>query len=383
MIRSRLTNYAANMRASGNNDADYLYYNIDISNKTNVNTLAKFDETRVIPLLKHPDEYEMSIVRFSVPTSNIPLLIWPGDDVYTITIEWQGTSITQFLQWGGQGFDLYGPAIYSYQEICDIVNTAMNGIYTSFGITFPGPLPAPDWNLFSLQAPRMIFNPETRRFSLQFPYETPDYNNPSVGPVVNGHWSSKDPPSPPENEIKVFFNRASNNLVRGFQWIVDETNDDKFFRIVVGDNFNNILNPDPTDPLSQLYNMEQLFVNLQSINQLSNIIFRTSKIPVVSEYSSGQRNITQQILTDFELSDDSDFNVSVNYFPQGPLRYYPMTSLSSDFRDIDVQVFWKNRNGNEFPLYISPGKNLTIKMQFRKVPSIVFDEVVQGQYGDA
>ena len=342
-----------------------IYYNIDIYNDPVKNNekiiLAKFDESRTVPLIENPNDYELSIVRFSIPAQNIPILIWPGDDVFKISIEWKGFTASSFLQFSGQGLNVYGLAIYTYQELCDIFNAAFLDIHVQLTNQFPGPLPGTeDWLFYAYKPVKYLYDPN--KFIFEIPYETP---------VTKGNWDTKVLPSDP---IQIFFNREMAKLIRGHQFSVNTSDNDKFFKLEVGNNGNNIV----LDQDGELvYKLKQEFVTLSSINDLDNIIFRTSKVPVVSEYLGSQTNQTQQILTDFELLQENSFDGSdIQFFPSGPLRYYPLQT-NTDFRDIDVQVFWKNREGSEFPLFISPGEKCSIKIQFRKVPAIVFEEVIQ------
>jgi hypothetical protein len=339
---------------------------------------ARFSEDRVIPILDNPNEYELSIVRFSVPTNTIPIFIWPGDDFYKVTIEWRGVRKSAFMEFAGQGLTLYGIAIYHYQEICDSMNAALKNIFDQLSAEFPGPLPAPDWALYAYKPPFFVFSQELKQFQFIIPYTTPDYSTPPDGINEDEHWSSVIAPVDPLNEIKLFFNRNVEKFMSGFQFIgnsIDAYSDD-VFRLVIQNTFNNVVQLNLSDPLTTQYAMNQTYSNLSIINDFENLIFRTSRIPIVNEFQGTQKNITRQILTDFVPLPGAFDASTIVYYPQGPLRHYPLIT-NVDFRSTDLQVFWENKQGIEFPVYLLPNRTLSVKIQFRKKPSISLDEVLR------
>lgn len=354
----------------------YYYYNVEIFNDTNNFKLARFTETRVVPILTKPNDYELSIIRFKVPSQAIPILVWPGDNVFKVTFTWQGQETFAFLNLPPNiGVPEYGNAIYNYQEFVDSLNAAFANCYNQMSILFPGPWPtSPEWNLFTEQSPIMIYDNVTKFFSIQFPWITPNYTDPIVPSQISfGNWTTT-PQSGPSNQIKIFFNEKLGSLLRGFRYNLDLSDNDKYYNLVVQDNKNNLTNVSSDIILT----MPQDYTILNSFNDLDDIVFRTNSVPVTNEMIGAQRNILQQILTDFEVT-ESDFDSSnIQFFAIGPLRYYPLNS-NSEMRTLDLQVFWKNKSGLEFPLFIAPGQKLTVKIQFRKVPSIVLKEVLEDQ----
>lgn len=59
-------------------DNTHTYYNIFTRNTTNANAPAVFNETRSTPILANPSHYYMSITRILIPTSQIPIFVFPG-----------------------------------------------------------------------------------------------------------------------------------------------------------------------------------------------------------------------------------------------------------------------------------------------------------------
>lgn len=349
---------------------DYQYLNIRILNdpeeNDNKSVPATFDETRVQPILEKPDEYELSIVRFSIPTNTIPIFIWPSDETYKITIEWKGFTASSFMTFAGQGLDRYGKAIYHYQELCDSFNEAMDNIFDTLSVQFAGPLPAPDWALYAKSAPRLIFDAEIYKFRVIVPYETDDYSNPSVGAPELGNWDTYNPIV--TNRISVYFNREMEKFMSGFQYIagdIDDANSDTFYQLIIKNNYNNII-PYPASGANVSYVLNQTYSNISNLSDFSNVVFRTT-MPITAEFKATQRNELQYIMTDFKPNTEEYNDSELIYVPQ-VLRYYPLTT-NEDFRRIDLACFWENSAGDQFPIFLLPNKSITVKLQFRKRPA--------------
>lgn len=56
-----------------NESADHVYYNLSLNNQTASNKKAIFNDTRSTAILKNPSEYTMSVIRFSLSKTNIPI----------------------------------------------------------------------------------------------------------------------------------------------------------------------------------------------------------------------------------------------------------------------------------------------------------------------
>jgi hypothetical protein len=75
-------NYRSSIRSSGVDDPDYLYYNADIVNNSQIDQLngvalldpqVRFNETRDKPILDNCSNYHFSIIRFSMNGSNLDI----------------------------------------------------------------------------------------------------------------------------------------------------------------------------------------------------------------------------------------------------------------------------------------------------------------------
>lgn len=336
-------------------DGDYIYYNIEVRNsRTDDKTIdAVFSENRINPILKHPSDYQLAVMRFSVPTTNIPVFIFPGvgDPQLAVRLEYNGLIINQdliFVQNASPPSTKFGNAVYSYQELADMINTAFE---QAFWFDYPvntvknlplSPTTAP---------PYLVFNSETNLFSL---FAEQVY---STAPI----------------ETKVYLNTRLHNLFPSFQSFALKTSNNPpttFWQILIKDNLNNI----PTAP-ANYYEMKQEFSTLGLWNTVTTLAFETTAIPVEQEFQGTQANVQRSIITDFEPQAEINDRQKYQFFPQGPLRYYDLDS-KQELRRIDINAIWSDKQGNNYTVTISPGESFTLKILFRKKKELLISEII-------
>lgn len=340
---------------SGQNSS-YIYYNIRIINDVeaepiNYLKVCEFNETRVIPIVTNPREYELAVVRFSIPTSNIPLIIY--SEKFKLGLTFNGTEVEATLPPPPNNNDIYGVAFYTYQEIADSFTAAFKDLYDQMFLLEPG--------LGSIvtngTSPFVTFDSKSNLYSI----------------FAETGWDTEQP-NAPVFSIGSFLARFFQS---SFSFIVNQSasSDSFVYQVVIKDNKNNDI---PSGSGYDLYRMQQLFPTTGLINSFKNIVFQTDRIPVAGEYITGfsrgadgvlsssvGTNVTRTIITDFEPLSDLQDNSTLQYFPRGPLRYYALTN-TEELRTIDVKVFWEDYEQRLFPIYLSPGDACTIKLQFRK-----------------
>jgi len=346
-----------NMKLTSRETNDYIYYNVKVSNPEDSNTirLCKFDETRVRDILKTPWDYDMAVARFDIPSSTLPIWVWPGDDQYEVSLEWQGTTVTSFVTYAGDGNAEapYGLSINTYQGLSDVITEAIQDCSDQLAAIYPGP--GLDWLNYAGPPPKMAYNPETNIFEFRVPYDTPDGGE--------GNWTTNQTGVPDPNDISLNFSRSLARVMRSFQTRI--TNDPStYYQLLIKDNGNNVVQDQITPPPPREFVMYQQYVALYDINDFDSLIFRTNRIPVNSELDGGQRDANRHILTDFKIRIQEYIEGTIQYEPR-LYRYYPLMT-NSRLREIDLQVFWQDKKGTERPLYLDAGETATVKIQFRR-----------------
>ena len=116
--------------------------------------------------------------------------------------------------------------------------------------------------------------------------------------------------------------------------------------------------------------VEQEFSTLFLWSDVYNILFETNSIPVSTENLASQTNITRRIITDFEPLQDIQNRSAIQFFPQGPLRWYDLES-NTPLTRIDLNILWSTKEGKIFPLRMNSTDELSIKLEFRRKKNYV------------
>jgi hypothetical protein len=124
--------------------------------------------------------------------------------------------------------------------------------------------------------------------------------------------------------------------------------------------------------------------SIASINPVNSIVFCTNLIPVDQSYVSpvtpfnlrtgdqalysiGTNSNIVNSLTDFQVQygHNNTYATTVFYAPISEYRLFDMNA-SSSLSIIDFNVYWKDRYGNLYPIYVFPTSHVNIKIMFRK-----------------
>jgi hypothetical protein len=324
------------------NDSEY--YNIRITDVGGTR-VASFNEERVTPILANPSQYELAVVRFSVPAQKLPIMFfrtgeekdgYDADEFYSVTMSYDGVDVTKQLVHVSTESpnDLYGkPTVWSYNDFLASLNNAFNSAFADLKAAKPlAPPTAP---------PLMHFNHVTKLFSLYAPEE----------------YLTTGPPT-----IEIFFNRELSRLFDTFQNVYYGDNPEaKRWHYVVYDLVLNHLEINGNNYLAMTQDDSTLYL----WNEIQSLQFSTNSIPVNPEFLSAQKNVTRRVITDFEPESTAPSREVIQYYPQGPLRFYDLKS-SYPLKGIDLRVEWTDRKGVNRPVYVSDEDPLTVKLLFRK-----------------
>ncbi len=360
---------------------------------------ADYGVTKTEPILDNCSEYYCSLVRFTIPLDNVPLLICP---IIPNQINPLLTPLIIGIQYGNpavpgtyfsrnviyQSFNNFVAPVqnqptqvitpfyymYSYQNLIDMINTALASAYVASGLSalFPGYLP-----------PYFEFNPVTNLFSL----------------IVPSFFTSLTLPAlfiP-----KIFINTALASFLTSFP--LREANPSfqqfgaEFYINLPASNATQYYPPGVTIPAttvppalpttSYYHKYTQEYVVVEYWTSLRKIVIATNTIPVRNEYvpatnnlansvkvndvaniiNSNQSgvNVSYPILTDFvpNISLSGESRSIAYYVPSGQYRLIDLIS-TNPLQKIDIQLFWEDRDGNLYPLLISLFQRVDIKLAF-------------------
>jgi len=406
-ITNKYLDYRTNLQQE---DPDNIYLDILITNVGSYTTsppAITFNEARQSPFLRHPEKYEMSIIRFQADTSTLPVFIPviqpnqsdPNLTIYSITMSFQLNSSTPyyeqqtFIEFVPQNTQIPAPVppsqtsnglqtpsqyyfYYNYQSFIYIIYNAFqkcfNDLNTQTGnyLVTNGAIP-----------PTINWDVDTGKAVLYF--QTQYYNTTGSNPSVPLQY----------NVIKVFFNTPLYYLFNSFVFLNrgDLAINGKNYQIVIGSfgTVNTITLPitSPTgtvcDVLFQEYSTSPLMTPITSI------CFTSSLLPIISTqltapllFNNGSivqntpstngtnANFINQI-TDITLQGDQ-YIPNILYNPTAQYRFISLSG-SSPLNQIDVQVYWKDRLGTFYPVYLQSGGSCTLKIYFRKKRYLIQD----------
>lgn len=335
---------------------NHVYYNMTITNNTTQPILAQKTDFRNVSIVDKIEDYELSIIKFSIPTSQLPIIQnFPTGATgisqntgLSITIV-RGASISQrFLIYvpidtSGQSY------IYSYKTIIDMINSALSLAWTD--IAGVG------------NAPYMSFDSSSQLFSIF-------YSNLNLGNFVyiwfNSNLAYYFPSFPFTYYNTVPFAIANNGLYARLP------NDDQHSP--------NEVNPLPTGMFQVLQEYPST-ISLYTPRSLrivcGTIPTRAEMIPVsipsgqlVPEniQSSSNNDNTQKILTDFDLPLNNaiaDLRPFITFTQVAPYRRIDIIS-QGELRIFSLQIFWVDAYNNLYELYFDPNQSVTMKFMFER-----------------
>jgi hypothetical protein len=377
------------------NNESKIYYDINITNVLNQTTqppIIQFKEQRQNAFVKNSGDYYFSIVRFSLDTNTLPLFIpeiVPNQaninlTVYSITLEYGAFTVQQPITWVPQNAFAELPA--SPSSTFNKLQDNSTGYYYCFNYTYFTFLiqSAFDLAFASLQAlvgapiatanaPVIIWNTDNNSAGVYA--ESAYYDNYPVGIV----------PTP----IKIFFNSPLANLLPSFvakNFGAQGVTLGRNFLLTIG-NFNGtqtIYLP-TSAPVASQYVATTVFQEYSTISSwtpISSIVFTSATLPIVPNqlsaplifaeggivYANDGNNANfAQIITDF-IADGGQYKPNIIYTPT-QLRLIDLYG-NSPISLIDINVFWKSKLGEFYPMQLNSGGACSIKCLFTKKGTI-------------
>ena len=348
-------------------NADNIYLNVSITNPVSgisaypLESQAVYDENLTIPVLSNPSEYYCSIFRFSMPLDTIPIFRFPvnfsqnnpnisdliiginNDGLFTQPIVYVAANNLIAPAPGASSpfFSLTQAAspyyfIYSVQQFITMINTALNLAFVAAGS--PGGT-----------APFYIYTATTQLISL---IVTAGFIASGATIIMNAYLKTYLDSFP----FKYTLLPSNNPLVPGLFYYTQDLS---------------------TIPYGQTspYRFDEEYNALDLWFDIRKIIITTSSIPIVQEASPSTVAITNvngagnylPIITDFVVSYNNIQDVSsiLVYNPTSQYRLIDMYSNSPISR-INLAFYWQSENGNLFPVFLSPGQTITVKIGFLK-----------------
>jgi hypothetical protein len=377
-----------------------VYYDIAVSNlqSSSVKPQAfSFQDTRTTPFVMVPEDYTLSIIRFTCGTSSLPVFIpqiQPDQGnrdltIYSVTLTFQGFEVQTFIDWNPQ--DLSAPLppapnqtqnkrqfnqegyynCYSYTFFIERIYAAFTTCFNNLDIL----VTAAGGALPTIYPPLINWDPTTNSASLYADTEGYDVN-----PVV------------PVDQIGVFMNANLFQLFNSFPHVFlgySATNGKNYkipFVDIGGTNAVNIIPPGqpvPVPPATYTTYRAIIWTQEQSTtaswSPILSVVFTSNTLPIVGNqvstpvvFSDNQNIVLggnnadfQNIITDI-VSSDGNYRPNLVYNPSAEFR---RISLMGDrpLYSVDINIFYKILTGDLIPLRLFSGESVTMKLLFEKI----------------
>lgn len=363
---------------------DNVYLNVNIKNPIEKNSLnnikeepifAWFNKTYTEPIINDCSLYYVSVIRFDVPLSTLPLFIMPiiynqsnanltpliiginylGTNYYENLIYEPDNNISPPIQ-NDPNKQVITPYyyVYTYQLLLNMLNKSLINVINSSGFVIPSNIGYPYFFLDTSEKLIKLVVPDIFTTGINKPII---YCNEMLLQYIES--------------IEVFFWGYNQNDGRDFDFILD--------RNPIYPNYNNACdisgNPItiiyPNRPDYWLYTQEYTF--LKYWTSIKKILFISDSLPVRKEIvpindddNSGLNNFLK-ILTDFVPQIETGFdNRDILYYE--PVSQYRLVDLlcNQPLYKLDLKIYWQDKDDNLYPVTIQRNQEINIKLIFTK-----------------
>jgi hypothetical protein len=373
-------------------EGDHIYLSLSvINNSPDTVSLANFVQTDMnIPYLQKSEEWEVGLIRWRLPSSQIPIFNF-ASNAYYVTLRPHGgaAGVPVAVTFDpNQTGAVFNQGVYSFQAFVSMVNTALA---TAYGALVTKPT----------AAPFIAFNSATQMFSL---YTTP------VNGGVPGYYSADSA----AGSVEIWFNDLLYAFFVGFDayWggvpTVQPPPNNMYlnYMVLASNNIVNVVNgatlgfPAPYNV--SLYRTDTEFICTEAWNGAMVIIFRSNTMGVTPEYVSAVSTNPSTVISavtpsnqlanlslieDFNIPQDASLNSAIiDYATSGYVRWNDL-NIQGPLRSIDLTPQWQDRVLNTFNIYLQYGEVFNVKLAFRRklgrllsgVRARVEDEDLSGQ----
>ena len=380
---------------------DQIYYDVTVSNFQSTTTAPQpfyFNESRTIPFINKPEDYNLSVVRFSVDTGNAPVFIPsiqpnqndPDLTIYSITLKYTSPTTGQiiygraFMDWVPQDKSASVPTAPSLTANglqdnstgyynCYSYTFLMLRIYQTFQTARTNLLAAaaaasPVIVLSIPNAPIANWDSSSQKLNMNF--QTLVFNEAPGATLLN--------PAVVECYFNVnLFSLFSSTPAVFFGYNQPFGTDWRIGVVDIGNTNLQVL----VDPAGGSYNTIQVFQEQSTTSSLSPIlaiVFCSSTLPIESNQVStpvflnnnqqlglvGNNAATAPIITDL-ISDTGTYCPNIVYTPTAQYRYITLYG-NAPLTNLDLQIYYRLRDGGLVPFRLQSGGSVTVKFLFEK-----------------
>lgn len=370
------------------NSADHLYINLNTVNNDQVIPFLgfpqlSFEETRNVPILHNASDYYLSVVRFQLETSSLPIFI---------PIVKQGQPNPNVLEYViGMSYTSMG---ITYHSNANIIFVPQNLTAT----IPPVPNTSYDTEYYYLNTIQPFINMMNTCFSTVFTALNAQVALPSTSPPFMTWDSTRGCPTlyaeylafdeiTNPNPVKIFFNSSLFTIMNSFdnEFLgFNRPNQDNYRIRVKNLNLTANIPPigNPSGPITTYITVESEYPVLPLMNPCQGIVFTSASLPIVPTMmtkpapynqdtltlnSQGNNSLVQPIITDFVVPLDIGYESknTITYAPTSEYRLIDMFGNGS-ISTIQISVWWVDNNAQLHPFRLASNCSASLKIMFRR-----------------
>jgi hypothetical protein len=391
-------------------EPDQIYFDINVSNFQSANTKPLpfyYNESRTVPYINNPEEYYLSVLRFTVDSGTVPVLIPsiqpsqadPNLTIYSVSMSWDiaGASPPAFNQqvyisWSPQDKSISTPLppsqtfnnlqnnttgyynCYSYTYFSQLITLALNTCFTALktavNTAYPNTFPA------SLQAPIFSWDTTVERGIITANTYYYDLN-------YQAGISATYP-------INIYMNQQLFGLFSTFPATIlgyGQANG-KDVRLnmynVGGTNIQAIIPPQSAPVAPATYSnylaicLYQETTTTANISPITAFVITSQTLPMeqsqvstptllnnnVNLIQTTNNSATAPIVTDLVI-DNGDYSPNLVYRPTAQYRLVTLYG-NAPLHNIDFQIYYRLRDSSLVPFILQSGGSVTLKLGFLK-----------------
>ena len=369
-----------------NVNVDQGYYTFSLKNSTDRPIQASFIEDRITPILLNMQDFKVGVVRFKIPTATIPLFKFQ-EGAYQIGISngvadtnlYKETVIYDPSLVSDDPDDVSNRFIYTYGQFIMMLNTALSTAWAQL-------IADPAYSYldgYSIQAPPYFeLAKEGSHIKLVLPLGQYQDGGPPIDP--NKCWREVASPVDPDLGLNIVISSKLAYLLSGFNssfssigWAGDP---DLKYRLNISIPSKDVQvtpyvvevmnNPLSVLPRSYYVEIFEDYSCLYLWSFLSRILLSTN-MPIeqelVGSLSSEGKNLTQRVLTDFEIVTERDpyLRDYIFFQPQGEVRYSNFQGNGVLSR-MDLKLYYQDDTQTIYPIKIASGSEVNVKIALKR-----------------
>jgi hypothetical protein len=396
--------------------ADQIYFDLTVTNFQNTEVKPQpfyYNEQRTLPFINVPEDYYMSILRFTVETGTLPLFIpsiQPASQqigtpdvnltIYSVTLEYTNpaTNITytaqSYIEWlpqdisapvptslGTNGIQTNDNGYYNCYSYSYWIYLVWQAFQTAFGYLGQVPYGTTDQSLSAQLATAVVANPATYP-----PFITWDGTSNTAQIIAEYPYCINQLVG--VNPIRMYMNAPLFQLFNSFPsrylgYGGTLASKGRNFAIELADigglNYTKITVPN-SDPVTYWdgYTMSQEYPTIENWSPILAIVFVSNTLPIQPNnvstpvvYNNNQQIVlggnnadTANIITDL-VSDTGNYRPSLVYLPQAQYRYVTLYG-NRPLYNLDLSIFYRIKTGQLIPFALNSGGSVTVKFAFIK-----------------